>query len=206
MELSFEGLSLRVPESVYAPAEDSIMLAKAARELQGKVLEIGCGSGIASLSAARAGCEVLGVDINTAAVACAGENAARNGIRGTAFIQGDLFSPIPKSANFDVIMFNPPYLPTNENERVGGPLNHAFDGGPDGRCVLDRFLMEFDCYLKPGGTLLLVQSSLNDAEKTEDKLRALGYKITNTASQSFFFESIYLIKAEKPHLYIQPQS
>lgn len=200
MEISFGGLSLRVPAAVYHPAEDSFMLADAAARLHGDVLEMGCGSGIASLAAARAGCRVLGADINQEAVACATENAVRNKIAGATFIRSDLFSAIPSSKNFDAILFNPPYLPTGKKERLRGGINSAFDGGKDGRAVLDRFLSHFDRYLKPGGALLLVQSTLNNAERTEAALLQLGYMVETVAEEKFFFERLLLIQAEKPQL------
>jgi len=200
MEMAYGALVLRVPDSVYRPAEDSLMLADAAAKLHGDVLEIGCGSGIASLSAAKAGCTVFGVDINPEAVECAGGNARNNNIKNAEFARSDLFSAVSPSKKFDGILFNPPYLPTSKEERIKGNLNRAFDGGEDGRAVLDRFLAEFDSHLKPGGTLLLVQSSLNDEKKTEAALRSLGYKIEVAAQENFFFERLFLIRAEKPHL------
>ena len=198
MEFAYKGLRLLVSDDVYQPAEDSILLADAASRLQGSVLEMGCGCGIASLACAKNGkSQVLGADINPHAVHCAAENAARNGVKNATFMQSDLFSDIEKS-QFDALLFNPPYLSTSEAERLKGPLNHAFDGGASGRAVLDRFLREFDTYLKPSGVLLLVQSSLNDPQKTQQKLKAMGYVLDVTERQNFFFESIYLLKARKP--------
>jgi len=196
MEISYRGLALRVSNCVYEPADDSFMLASAAESLRGSVLELGCGSGIVSLTCAKGGAAVWGVDINPEAVRCARENAERNSIRNARFMASDLFAAIPEQ-KFDAILFNPPYLPTTKDERLAGPLNHAFDGGEDGRKVLDRFLDQFDRYLKAGGVLLLVQSSLNDADKTHAKLEAMGYVVSVVASESFFFESLSLIKASK---------
>jgi len=199
MELLYEGIWLRMPETVYYPAEDSFMLARAAGLLRGQVLEIGCGCGIASLACARAdeGNTVLGTDINPDAVLCSSDNAARNRIGNASFILSDLFSAVPGRA-YDAIMFNPPYLPTSREERLTGPLNSAFDGGLFGRAVLDQFMEGFDRYLRPGGTLLLVQSSLNDEKKTRQELRNLGYSFETAASESFFFERLSLVRARKP--------
>jgi release factor glutamine methyltransferase len=199
MELDFRGLRLTVPEGVYMPAEDSFMLASAASGLRGGILEIGCGSGIASLSAARAdpANEVLGVDINPEAVACATRNAEANAIRNARFIVSDLFSEVPRD-QYDAIMFNPPYLPTAASERLKGPINHAFDGGPDGRKVLDRFLGELGGRLRPGGIILLVQSSLNGMEATEDALRGMGCHAESLSEERFFFERLSLLRAVKP--------
>ncbi|MBU0591840.1 MAG: HemK2/MTQ2 family protein methyltransferase [Candidatus Micrarchaeota archaeon] len=204
MELAYNDLVFKIPVSVYEPAEDSFMLAKGAAELKGKILEIGCGSGIVSLSNARQnpGNHVLGVDINPDAVECAKQNAKSNNLKNCEFVKSDLFSNVGQNADtitkFDAILFNPPYLPTGENERINDELNHAFDGGEDGRKVLDRFLVEFDNYLKQGGILLLVQSSLNDLEKTKSVLGNLGYKVEIQDQQDFFFEKLYLIKGQKP--------
>ncbi len=198
---SYKGFSLEVPDDVYPPSDDSFLLADAAAFLRGNVLEIGCGSGLASLSCAKAHPDtlVLGVDINPSAVRAAKQNADRNRIPNALFTESDLFSKVGVQ-RFDAILFNPPYLPTADDETVKGPLNHAFDGGADGRKVLDRFLGEFDPYLKPGGILLLIQSSLNGVEKTQSRLEGMGYKVRMMDSENFFFESIFLLKAEKPQV------
>jgi release factor glutamine methyltransferase len=199
MEISYAGLVLRVADDVYLPAEDSHMLSAAASSLNGDVLEIGCGCGIASLTCARMVPQsvVLGTDINPSAVAIAGENAELNNIKNASFIKSDLFDQVPEK-EFDAILFNPPYLPTSEEERLEGAINDAYDGGIDGREVLDRFLSSFDSYLKPQGALLLVQSSLNDMEKTEDVLSSLGYAVSIESREKFFFETLSLLRAVKP--------
>jgi release factor glutamine methyltransferase len=195
MEISHGGLVLQVPDSVYQPSDDSFMLADAAKGLRGEVLEIGCGSGIVSLVAAKTAKNVLGIDVNPDAVACAKANAEKNGIRNAEFARGDLFSSTG-SRRFDAILFNPPYLPTDESEHIRGRLNQAFDGGKDGRAVLDRFLAQFGSHLKQDGVLLLVQSSLNDLEKTRSKLESSGYTVAAVDEKSFFFEKIYVLKAQ----------
>ncbi|MFH0884959.1 MAG: HemK2/MTQ2 family protein methyltransferase [Candidatus Micrarchaeota archaeon] len=198
---SYKGFSLEVLDDVYPPSDDSFLLADAAAFLRGSILEIGCGCGIASISCAKAHPDnfVLGIDINPSAVKVAKQNADRNRVPNALFSVSDLFSKVG-TQRFDAILFNPPYLPTADDETVQGPLNHAFDGGADGRKVLDRFLNEFDTYLKPGGTLLLIQSSLNGVEKTQARLEGMGYKVRMMDSENFFFESIFLLKAEKPQV------
>ncbi|MBI5224117.1 methyltransferase [Candidatus Micrarchaeota archaeon] len=199
MKTTFRELTLEIPDTVYEPAEDSFMLAEAAGNLKknGSVLEIGCGSGIAGLCAARyANCEVLAIDISSDAVRCASNNAKLNKLKNMNFEQSDLFSNVPKK-KFDAILFNPPYLPTEYKDKLNGPLNHAFDGGKDGRLVLDVFLDKFDPYLKKGGCLLLVQSDLNGPTKTKRKLKALGYTVEVALRQAFFFEVVYIYKATK---------
>jgi len=193
--MKYAGLVLEIPDSVYEPAEDSFLLAKHAAKLKGRVLEIGCGSGIAVLNNAKNNPqnEVVGVDINPDAVKCAKENAKRNKLKNAKFFKSDLFSAIAPSEKFDAILFNPPYLPTSKDERVSGKLNSAFDGGKSGRRVLDRFLRAFPKFLKPHGVVLLIHSSLNNPEKTERILKEKGFKTEILETESFFFEKICLM-------------
>ena len=190
MDIFYKGLKISLSENVYPPAEDSFMLADAAYKA-GEVLEVGCGSGLVSLSWAKNN-NVTAVDINPEAVKCTRQNARKNKLKITAF-ESNLFSKV--IGKFDAILFNPPYLPTSEEEILDGEINRAYDGGPDGRKILDHFLAEFSKYLKPDGSLLLVQSSLNDYDETIAKLGELGFKTEILDKQEFFFEKIFLLKA-----------
>ncbi len=191
------GLTLSVQKEVYEPAEDSEMLAFHSRGLKGKILEIGTGSGLASILNAKTNPsnEVLATDINPAAIECARKNAESNSVSNIHFLQSDLFQKV--EGKFDYILFNPPYLPTSGDERIPGNLNYAFDGGEDGRKTLDKFLAEFDRFLAPKGILLLVQSSLNSQEKTLASLQAEGFATRILEERPFFFEIIYLIEAQR---------
>jgi len=191
------GIQLSFNSDVYEPAEDSELLAFHSRNLKGKILEIGTGSGLASILNAKSNPsnEVLATDINPAAIECAKKNAEANGARNIHFLQSDLFQKV--EGKFDYILFNPPYLPTSGEERVPGNLNYAFDGGEDGRKTLDIFLGEFDKFLAPRGILLLVQSSLNSQEKTLASLQAKGFATRILEERPFFFEILYLIEAQR---------
>lgn len=199
LQTDYFGLKFCFPDSVYEPAEDSFLLAKHAAKQKGRILEIGCGSGIAALNNAKNNPqnEVVGVDINPDAVKCAKENAKLNSLRNAKFFKGDLFSAIAPSEKFDAILFNPPYLPTSRVERVSGNLNAAFDGGKSGRRILDRFLRAFPKFLKPRGAVLLIHSSLNHPEKTEKILKEKGFRMEILETESFFFERIYVTKISR---------
>ncbi|MDD2655728.1 MAG: class I SAM-dependent methyltransferase [Candidatus ainarchaeum sp.] len=191
------GLSLSVSPDVYEPAEDSGLLAFHSRNLKGRILEIGTGSGLASILNAKTNPsnEVLATDINPAAMECARKNAEANSVKNIHFLQSNLFEKV--EGKFDHILFNPPYLPTSKDERIPGNLNYAFDGGEDGRKTLDKFLDEFDKFLAPRGTLLLVQSSLNSSEKTFASLQSKGFATRILEEQPFFFEIIHLLEAQR---------
>jgi release factor glutamine methyltransferase len=153
---------------VYAPAEDTWLLLRAAeKEYRDgeRVLEIGCGSGsIAGALCRRA--RVIATDINPHAV-----KAARDS--GVEVIRTDLFSGI--CSTFDLVLFNPPYLPTSPDERVDDWLEYALDGGPDGRAVVRRFLSGVGRVLAPGGRVLLLVSSLTGLQEVFILIRHAGF-------------------------------
>jgi release factor glutamine methyltransferase len=134
-------------EGVYDPGDDSFMLVEAAlKEARpgDRVLEVGTGSGIVSFFVKDI-TGIVATDINP--VAC--QNALINGI---PVVRTDLFSGI--CGQFDLVIFNPPYLPTAEDERLHSWLNRAFDGGPDGRDVIRQFLAGVHRILPVGGRVL----------------------------------------------------
>ncbi len=198
-EISFGTLRLSIAPTVYEPSEDSFLLATYASSLSGKILEMGCGSGIVSLSAAKANSknEILGVDINPAAVECARRNAERNGIRNCKFAQSDLFANV--DGKFDTILFNPPYLPTTRDERLAiEGENAAYDGGKYGFEVAKHFIQEAPGHLAPKGRVAVIATSLNDGiKKTLEELEKCAGSPQILAQESFLFEKIALIEAVK---------
>lgn len=180
---------------VYPPSDDSYMLADVVNsmDIKGKrFLEIGCGSGIVAITAAVRGADVTAVDINPKAVECTLRNAEKSGVRVKAFVS-NLFENV--EGQYDVIAFNPPYLPGTEEDP---DYDVAWSGGEEGREVIDRFLENVDKYLKPCGVLLLVQSSLNDPAKTTEILEKMRYAVEIAAQEKFFLETLYVFRAVKP--------
>ena len=200
-EISFGALRLSILPTVYEPAEDSFLLATYASSLSGSVLEIGCGCGIVSLSAAAASKKntVLGVDINPFAVECAQKNAEANKLENCKFVVSDLFSAIPAGAKFDRILFNPPYLPTTREERLSSPdENAAYDGGKSGLGVFLKFTEAAPAFLVPGGHVAVIATSLEGGiESTLSGLRSRIGGAEVLATESFFFEKIALVEAAR---------
>lgn len=195
-QLNFMGLHLDVFRDVYAPREDSFLLAKHTYHLEGNVLELGTGCGLSALANASRNPSnyVLGVDLNPVAVRNAEYNASHNRIRNARFLRSNLFSGVP-NLRFDSIIFNPPYLPEEETgSRKAAMLDLALYSGKDGRRETDRFLYHLSDYLLPGGTAYLVQSSVTDIPKTIEKANLLGYSAEILEEQSFFFEKLALLK------------
>lgn len=164
-----------VPPGVFRPRSDTWLLANLIRvddRIPGSsVLDVCTGSGALAVAAAQGGArEVTAVDVSRRAVLAAWLNARLNGVRVRA-LRGDLFAPV-RERPFDAIVSNPPYLPASGDELPRSGPTRAWDAGRDGRALLDRILSEAPSLLRPGGMLLLIQSSLTGVEATLDRLRA----------------------------------
>lgn len=184
---------IETEETVYKPAEDSYLLADNLEiSFDDSVLEIGTGSGIVAMYASRLSDNITVTDINLDACQLASRNFEANGIENIEVLFGDLFEPV-KDRKFDVILFNFPYLPTDNEDVVDDNLNFAFDGGLDGRKVIDLFLNQVKDHLNEKGKVQLIQSSLSDNELTLDRLEELGFVAEIAAKEHFFFEDITLI-------------
>ena len=188
---------LNSDDNVYNPAEDSYLLADNLEISEGQsVLEIGTGSGIVAMYASRLTDKITVTDINFDACELARRNFRDNGIEGIEILFGNLFEPV-KERKFDVILFNTPYLPTEDDEVIDDTINYAFDGGVNGRKVIDLFLNEVGNHLNDEGIVQLIQSSLSGNEETLKMLDELGFIAEIKEKEHFFFEDITLITAYK---------
>jgi len=160
---------------VFRPRPDSWMLARAlaAEKLApgARVLDVCTGSGVLAITAARRGAQATAIDISRRAVLCARVNARLNGVR-VRTLRGDLLSAVG-AARFDAIVSNPPYLPGDPDLPRRG-AERAWEGGHDGRALLDRLCAQAPRHLAPGGVLLVVHSSLCGTDSTLDMLRDRG--------------------------------
>lgn len=194
--LEYHGMCFYTHPQVYEPAEDSFLLAENIKvTLRDEVLEIGTGTGIIAIIAARGARNVVATDINPNAIECTTKNLITNRVFNVELREGDLFDPV-EGEKFNLIIFNTPYLPTEEDDAAADELNVAWDGGSDGRKVIDRFLDGLSEHLEQNGRVMLVQSSLSNVEKTLTRLEELGLQASVTASKKCFFEEIILITAK----------
>ena len=188
---------INTDDNVYVPAEDSYLLADNLEIKKGRsVLEIGTGSGIVAMYASRLTDDITVTDINFDACELARKNFAENGIENIEILWGNLFEVV-ENRKFDVILFNTPYLPTEDDEVLDNTINYAFDGGLNGRKVIDLFLNEVGDHLNDGGIVQMIQSSLSGNDETLARLDEMGFIAEIAASEHFFFEDITLINAYK---------
>lgn len=161
---------------VFYPLSDSWMLAGQLRRenLAGAtVLDLCSGSGMLAVLAALSGArEAVAVDVSRRALLSAAVNAALNGVRVQPH-RGDLFGAVP-GRRFDVIVSNPPYVPTPAEELPDRGLSRAWEAGPDGRVYLDRICAQAREHLNPGGALLLVHSAICGPDETLARLHSGG--------------------------------
>src|SRR5262249_20927976 len=122
----FFSLGLEVSPAVLIPRPDTELVVveclKFARQLPAPhVVDIGTGSGNIAVAVARhhPGALVTAVDLSPDALAVAERNAARHALAGRIrFLEGDLFGPLPAGQRFDFVLSNPPYIATEDLDRL----------------------------------------------------------------------------------------
>jgi release factor glutamine methyltransferase len=193
-DFTFKGLTIETHYEVYEPAEDTFLLLDAIKiDKNDRILEIGTGCGIIALDCARHGAGVIGTDSNPYAIELAKRNSQKNQslLNGEIeFKNSSLFSILKSSEKFDVIIFNPPYLPTKSDEKVGGWFDVAVNGGIDGLEVIEQFLNGVKKHLSKNGYAYFVFSSLSNQKKLNNILSFNRLDAEIISSQYFDYERI----------------
>ncbi|MFQ6077045.1 MAG: 16S rRNA (adenine(1518)-N(6)/adenine(1519)-N(6))-dimethyltransferase RsmA [Candidatus Bathyarchaeia archaeon] len=191
--LTYDDHVFYVFPEVYPPSDDTYVVTEHLETEEGLVLDMGTGCGILAILTGEKAEKVVAVDINPHAVNCAKLNVRLNKLTGKVDVrQGDLFEAVGPSEKFDLIIFNPPYLPVEEGGR--GWIERSWSGGATGRAVIERFLGEAPRHLSEKGRILMVQSSLSEVEETIKYLERVGLKAEVVAEKRFEFERIFLIR------------
>ncbi len=127
-----------------------------------------------AIAAAQTGCStVVAVDVSRRAVIAARLNGALNGAK-VRSRRGDLYQPVAEE-RFDLIVSNPPYVPTpGRGELPRRGLSRAWEGGADGRALVDRICHGAAAHLRPDGVMLLVHSAVCGERATLDQLTVQG--------------------------------
>jgi release factor glutamine methyltransferase len=183
---------------MYEPQEDSFLLQKQVKKYaKGIVLDMGTGSGILAVEAAKSQkvVKVYAVDIDNVAIDYCKEHIDNNKIN---FLKSDLFSVFEvdkkfKGIKFDTIIFNAPYLPDDE-----GIEDPALYGGKKGHELITLFLNQSKKYINPTTEILLVFSSHTGKDTLDNWLIKNNFNFKEIAKEHIFFEDIliYLIKKE----------
>jgi len=175
-----------IPSKVYAPSDDTFLMiaAIATLSIEGKeVLDVGTGSGLLGLYCALRSARVTASDIDEAAINHT-TNAARSLGVDLKLVVSDLFSNVP--GQFDLILFNPPYLPSKDIH------DKTVDGGHRGTVVINRFLRELPRHLRSDGEALLLVSSFNSPE---ERLQTYNmFDFSTIAERALFFEELKILR------------
>ena len=174
---------------IYSPEEDSYLLQEILEKeipnllkenINLKFLEVGIGSGIQLQSIEKLGIKkenIFGVDINIDAIKQCQE-------LGFHCINSDLFENV--NENYDIIIFNPPYLPKTENEDKESEL--ITTGGKIGSEIINKFLIQSKKHLNKNGKIYLLISSLTQG------INWLDYKKELVGEKKLFFEKLEVWK------------
>lgn len=154
-----------------------------------RALDLGTGSGIGAIFAARLGYRVVGVDINPEAVRCARINVFLNELEGRVEIRlGDLFAPVEGEA-FDLVLFNPPFY----RGTPADSLDQAWRA-PD---AIERFAAGLAGALRSSGEALIVLSTDGEWQAMLTALSASGFAARPVRSRDFGNEilTVYSLRA-----------
>lgn len=169
----FGPMDLKVGESTFRPSTISTLLADSLDFEPGSVVvDVGCGTGILSIIAAKLGASrVYGVDAADQTVEIASANAAAHGVADKIeFAQGDMFDPLDSSVEADIVIGDVSGIP-DEIASASGWFPSGLSGGPTGAELPMRMIEESKRLLKRGGSLLLPTGSLQDETSILDRAR-----------------------------------
>ncbi|RKH44862.1 peptide chain release factor N(5)-glutamine methyltransferase [Corallococcus sicarius] len=182
----FYNRPFKVDARVLIPRPETELLVEAIlhavpKDAPGRVLDVCTGSGCIAISVAaeRPQATVFATDLSPDACALAKENAQALGVGDrVTVLQGDLFSPLPPDARFQVVVSNPPYIDSGDIAGLSPEVRReprlALDGGPDGLTALRRVIQGARKVLEPGGLLALEMGETQGSAVLE-LLRAAGY-------------------------------
>lgn len=174
---------------VYEPQEDSLLLCDSAARASivrgARVLDMCTGSGAVAITAALLGArEVVAFDIASRAVECADRNARSVGVN--VDVRLGSLAEAAALVPFDVVLCNPPYVPSELPPTGVGP-HRAWDAGMDGRVVLDPLCRAAADLLGPNGTVLVVHSEFSDPQRTLALLADNGFVVSEAARRTIAF-------------------
>jgi release factor glutamine methyltransferase len=167
----FFALDFRVTPDVLIPRPETetlvLQLIAAAKPFpNARILDVGTGSGCVAIAAAvnLPAAKVTAIDISLRALDVARDNASRHAVaERIRFLEGDLFAPLSREDQFDLVVSNPPYVADGEMETLPADIRlHepplALRAGPQGLDVITRLIAGAPAYLAPGGLLLIEMS------------------------------------------------
>jgi len=171
-----------------------------------RILDLGTGTGIIAIFFQiikkynpNFNPEIYASDILEEAITCAKLNAKINNTEDKIrFLQSNLFESFPNSLknSFNIIIFNPPYLPSSRLIESKENIDYSWNGGEKGYEIIIKFLKIAPNFLNLNNPhyIYYISSSRTDLTELNKKVIKLGYKISIIKEHHIFFENIYLNK------------
>jgi HemK-related putative methylase len=204
--LNFKEYSLDIPARVYLPSDDTDLLLEIIDEKiiktnkkYNKAIEIGSGNAFLSLAIYDNVNELYSTDINPIVVDYLLNVKERYNLEKMKIIYSNLFESIDENEKFDLVIFNPPYVPTEELsededlDEING-YDLAVNGGQDGREIIDKFLDKLPLHLSEKGECYLLISSLNKPIEIIENLKQKNLNSEIIGTKKLFFEELFVLK------------
>jgi len=197
VKLNYKEYCLDIPNNVYLPSEDTYLLLETIQEdIKNKVidsfLEIGVGSGYISLGLYNQVNKMKVTDINPCVIDYIKDLKQKYDLNKLEVIKSNLFKNIIE--RFDLIIFNPPYVPSELVPKETDIEKLSTDGGSFGRKIILKFLMNLNKYLTENGVCYLLISSFNNPHYVFKQIlkNNLNYKVLD--EKNIFFEKLIILK------------
>ena len=202
--LNFKEYSLDIPSRVYIPSEDTDLLLNVLEEeiikrnkTFKKAIEIGTGNAFLSLEIYDNVNQLYSTDINPIVIDYLLNVKDKYNLEKMKVVYSNLFDSIDDNEKFDLIVFNPPYVPTEDLEKEDDSINGydlAVNGGKDGREIIDSFLEKLPNHLEKEGVCYLLVSSLNNPIEIIENLKKQNLKTEIKKAKKLFFEELLILK------------
>lgn len=177
---------------MYSPREDSYLLSETLQKYLGRIkeknisiLDMGSGTGIQAETCRKLGfVNILAVDVDNDSVSFLKK-------KGFSAIKSNLFRGVNKKDKFDLIIFNPPYLPEDKYDK-----GKDTTGGKKGYETILIFLKNAKTYLNKEGRILLLFSSLSNPVVISKRSEEIGYVMRLLSKKKFSFEELYVFESK----------
>jgi len=202
--LNFKEYSLDIPSRVYIPSEDTDLLLNVLEEeiikrnkTFKKAIEIGTGNAFLSLEIYDNVNQLYSTDINPIVIDYLLNVKDKYNLEKMKVVYSNLFDSIDEEEKFDLLIFNPPYVPTDDLEKEDDTINGydlAVNGGVEGREIIDKFISQLPNHLEKEGVCYLLVSSLNNPIEIIENLKKQNLKTEIKKAKKLFFEELLILK------------
>lgn len=194
-DLNYKDFYSSIPENIYLPSDDSFLildvLKKEITKVYEDVLEIGPGSGILSLYLYNFADNLTLADIDENVITYLYKIKSKYDLNNFNIVKSDLFSNLDKIKKYDVIVFNPPYVPSDKKEII------CDDGGQNGSEIIIKFINLLNLYLKKEGKCYLLVSTLNNISDLKKNIENNKLNFRIISEKSLFFEKLLVLEIKK---------